>query len=141
MIDKSVLLPLALMEAFQLFTARVGEWWPPDRRHLKDANSQLFLLESGRFYERATDGTELDLGRVRVWESPHRLVLDFFVGTDAAHPTKVEIRFAAVPSGTQVTVHHEPTDLSADLWNQRAPIFERSWDAVLAALDGAAARS
>lgn len=138
MIEKSVMLPLTPAAAFELFTTRVSEWWPADRRHLKDSSSRLFMLASGRFYERASDGTELDLGRVRIWESPHRVVLDFFIGTDAAHPTEVEIRFTAEGAGTRVTVRHRPTDHSAEDWDKRAPLYERSWDAVLAALHASA---
>ncbi len=137
MISKSVLLPLPPAQAFELFTARIGQWWPEDRRHLNDPNSELFLLEIGRFYERASDGTELELGRVRLWESPHRVVLDFFVGTDAGHPTEVDIRFEAAAEGTRVSVSHRSSESSAELWDKRAPIFGRSWDAVLSALRAA----
>lgn len=138
MIDKSVVLPLTPAAAFELFTTRAGEWWPADRRHLNDPRSQMFMLASGRFYERATDGTELDLGRVRLWEPPHRVLLDFFVGTDATHPTQVEIRFTPEGDGTRVSVQHQPGERGAALWDKRAPIFARSWTAVLAALQTAA---
>jgi hypothetical protein len=140
MIDQSVLLPLAPAQAFELFTQQISAWWPPDRRHLKDPDSQLFLLADGHFYERAEDGTELDLGRVRLWDAPCRIVLDFFMGTDAAHPTEVEIRFDAEAGGTRVSVRHQPRENSAALWDQRAAIFERSWAAVLAAVQAAAIR-
>lgn len=138
MIDRSVVLPLTPAGAFALFTTRASEWWPADRRHLKDPRSQLFMLASGRFYERASDGTELDLGRVRVWEPPYRIVLDFFIGTDAAHPTVVEVRFTPEGDGTRVTVQHRPGERSAALWDKRAPGYERSWTVVLAALQAAA---
>ncbi len=138
MIDKSVLLPLDPDAAFTLFTSRIGEWWPADRRHLKDPDSQLHLLPTGRFYERASDGTELDLGRVIAWEAPHRLLLAFYVGTDMAHPTEVEVRFTPEGDGTRVGIRHNPTDRSAELWHQRAPAYERSWQIVLAALKAAA---
>jgi uncharacterized protein YndB with AHSA1/START domain len=137
MIKQSVLLPLTPARAFELFTRQIGLWWPPDRRHLNDANSQLFLLEDGRFYERASDGRELDLGRVQLWEAPQRIVLDFYMGTDAAHPTEVEIRFDAVDDGTRISVKHRPREGSTDLWDKRAAIFARSWEAVLSALHGA----
>ena len=137
MINKSVFLPLTLERAFELFTTQISRWWPADRRHLNDPNSELFLLESGRFYERAADGTELDLGHVRFWESPHRIVLDFFIGTDAAHPTEVDIRFAAEAGGSRVTVNHQSNETSAALWDKRVPVFGRSWDAVLSALRAA----
>jgi hypothetical protein len=137
MINHSVLLPLAPAEAFDFFTRQISLWWPADRRHLNDANSQLFLLADGRFYERASNGTELDLGRVRLWDAPRRIVLDFYMGTDAAHPTEVEIRFDAESDGTRVNVNHRPLDGSAELWDKRAGIFVRSWESVLSALQGA----
>jgi uncharacterized protein YndB with AHSA1/START domain len=131
MIQKSVLLRCPPKEAFQLFAARISEWWPTSHRLTKDPESELFLEPSGRFWERARDGREMELGRVRVWEPPHRLTLDFYLGTSAAQPTAVEVTFIAENDGTLVTVHHQAKPESQDLWNQRAPIFERSWQAVL----------
>lgn len=137
MIYKSVLLPCRPPQAFSLFTERISDWWPADRRHTRDPHSQIFLSASGRFWEQARDGHEVELGRVRTWEPPHRLVLDFYVGTNAAHPTEVEVGFVSEGESTRVSVTHRPTALSEDLWKLRATIFERSWGAVLAALAAA----
>jgi hypothetical protein len=137
MIVKSVTLPLSPTAAFELFTRRIADWWPPDRRHTQHPASEIFLLESGRFYERARDGREVELGRVRAWELPRRILLDFFVATGADRPTRVEITFAAWEGGTRVTVTHGPTPESEGLWTERAPRYERSWDVVLAALSRA----
>lgn len=134
MIRKSVVLPCPPEEAFKLFTARISEWWPPTHRLTKDPESELFLTPAGRFWERARDGREAELGRVQVWEPPHRLALDFYMGTSAAQPTALEVTFVAENNGTRVTVLHQPLPESQDLWNLRAPTFERSWDAVLSAL-------
>jgi hypothetical protein len=139
MMVKSVLLPLAPVAAFQLFTEKIGAWWPADRRHTQDPASEIFLLESGRFFERARDGREVELGHVRSWDQPNRIVLDFFIATGPEKPTEVEIAFAAKGGGTQVTVMHRPKPSSATLWTERAPRYARSWDAVLAALSRAAA--
>jgi hypothetical protein len=139
MMAKSVVLPLAPVAAFELFTQKIGEWWPADRRHTQDPTSEIFLLESGRFYERARDGREVELGYVRSWDFPNRILLDFFVATGPEKPTEVEIAFAAQGDGTQVTVMHRPKPASEALWTERAPRYERSWDAVLAALSLAAA--
>jgi hypothetical protein len=139
MITRSVLLPLDPAAAFTLFTVRIAEWWPPERRHTLDPASQIFLLESGRFYERARSGEEVDLGRVRTWEPPSRIVLDFFIATGPDHPTEVEIAFHPRGTSTEVIVTHRPTAASEGLWDGRAPRYERSWDAVLAALSRAAA--
>ena len=53
-------------------------------------------------------------------------------------PTEVEIAFAARGAGTEVTVVHRPKPSSEALWSERASRYERSWDAVLAALSRAA---
>lgn len=120
--------------AFQLFATRISEWWPVTHRLTKDPESELFLEPTGRFWERARDGREMELGRVQVWEPPHRLSLDFYLGTSAAQPTSVEVTFTAETEGTRVTVCHRSKPESQELWNQRAPVFDRSWEAVLAAL-------
>ena len=139
MIVKSVMLPLPPPAAFELFTRKIGEWWPPDRRHTQDPASEIFLLQSGRFYERARDGHEVELGYVRSWELPRRILFDFFIATGPEKPTEVEITFAADEGGTRVTVIHRPKPSSEALWTERAPRYTRSWDVVLAALSQAAA--
>jgi hypothetical protein len=141
MIHKSVLLACPPASAFALFTEQASEWWPEARRHTGDPRSLIRLSAGGRFWERAADGREVELGRVRVWEPPRRLVLDFYPGTDAAHPTEVVVTFAAEGAGTRVTVDHGPTPASAERWRQGAPRFERSWNEVLEALAGRAAHA
>jgi hypothetical protein len=138
-IDRSVVLPCGQAAAFSLFTERASDWWPPSRRHTGDSESAVLLTAGGRFWERATDGREVELGRVLEWEAPARLVLDFFPGTDPAHPTRVVVTFEPVDDGTLVRVQHGPTPVSEGaLWLERSPAFERSWAAVLAALHDAA---
>jgi uncharacterized protein YndB with AHSA1/START domain len=133
MIEKNIFLPRLPEEAFLLFTERISEWWPPSHRPSKDSRSRLRMLPSGRFWERAEDGREFDLGFIRDWDAPSRIVLDFYLGTDADHPTEVTIRFTREGEGTRVTVEHRPTAASRDLWEARAPRYQASWDAVLAA--------
>ena len=133
-IVKSVVLPLSPGAAFDLFTLRAGAWWPVDRRHTQDPASEIFFIPSGRFYERARDGREVELGHVRAWDRPNRILLDFFPATGPERPTEVEIAFAAREGGTEVTVTHRPKPESAALWLERAPRYEQSWDLVLAAM-------
>jgi len=139
MMFKSVHLPLAPAAAFDLVTRRIDEWWPPERRHANDPGSQIFLLASGRFYERARDGREVELGYVRSWDAPRRIVLDFFIATGPERPTEVEIAFEARGAGTEVTVVHRTKPSSEALWSDRAPRYAGAWDDVLAALSIAAA--
>jgi uncharacterized protein YndB with AHSA1/START domain len=136
-IQKSAYLDCAPARAFALFTERASDWWPEALRHTADPRSEIRMLADGRFWERATDGREVELGRVLAWEPARRLVLDFYPGTDAEHPTEVVVRFAEENGGTRVLVEHGPKPESAGLWSTGAPRFERSWDLMLAALQQA----
>ena len=135
MIVKSVLLRCDPDRAFSLFTEHAGQWWPSDRRHTEDDNSTIRIEATGRFFERASDGTEVELGVVRLFEPACRLVLDWYPGTGPAQPTRVEVRFEAVGAGTRVTVRHTPGRAGEDEYAAKAPLFERSWEAVLAAFN------
>ena len=141
MIERSAFLECSPAHAFALFTERASEWWPEMLRHTADPGSEIRMLADGRFWERATDGHEVELGRVTMWDPPRRLALDFYPGTDAHHPTEVVVRFAREDSGTRVVVTHGPKAESADLWVAGAPRFERAWDLMLPALQWAAVNS
>jgi hypothetical protein len=134
MIRKSVMLFCDQSRAFDVFTTRMSEWWPAERRHTGDPASEIRMLATGRFWERSADGHEVELGLVRVWEPPARLVLDFYVGTSAEHPTQVVVCFVPVEGGTRVEIDHHSTDTSWEVWEARVTRFDESWNLVLAAL-------
>jgi hypothetical protein len=60
----------------ELFTDRIGEWWPLDEGYSfgGDRANEVFLEArvGGRLYERYTDGEEFDIGRVTDCEAPGR---------------------------------------------------------------------
>jgi uncharacterized protein YndB with AHSA1/START domain len=134
MIVKSVILACDPGRAFALFTEHAGLWWPAARRHSKDANSTIRMEACGRFFERSTDGTEVQLGVVRQFEPPRRLLLDWYPGTGPENPTQVEVTFEAVDGGTRVTVRHSPGSAGPAAFEGSALAYDRSWDLVLAAL-------
>jgi uncharacterized protein YndB with AHSA1/START domain len=134
MIVKTIELGCEPERAFRLFTERAGEWWPSDRRHTDDDASTIRMEREGRFYERAADGTEVQLGHVRRFEPPHRLALDWFPGTGAAHPTFVEVEFEPVEGGTRVTVTHGAGAAPTATYDANVRAYAGSWDLVLNAL-------
>lgn len=138
MITRSITIACSQAHAFEVFTKQVSTWWPASRRHTGDAASEITLSSEGPFFEVATDGRRAELGYVRAWEPPALILLDFYPGTDPDHPTEARITFEAVPGGTLVRVEHGPTPASIDLFDQRAPRYEESWELVLAALASAA---
>jgi uncharacterized protein YndB with AHSA1/START domain len=134
MIKKSVVLPCRPERAFALFTEHAGEWWPAGRRHTTDTASAICIEATGRFFERAHDGAEVELGVVQLFEPARRLVLDWYPGTGRTNPTQVDVRFEAVAEGTRVTVTHGPGAAGADLFGRNAAAYDRSWELVLTAL-------
>lgn len=135
MISNSVLLSMTEVQAFAFVTERISEWWPPERRHTGDSRSEIVILASGRFYERAGDGREVELGKVTRWDPPRLIVLDFYIATGPNHPTEVEISFEPAGAATRVTVVHRPKPESVGLWNERSPRYATSWALVLSCLE------
>jgi uncharacterized protein YndB with AHSA1/START domain len=95
--------------AFEVWTARIGTWWPVD--HTASGQPGLAVtLEGrpgGRIFERTPAGTEHDWGEVLAWEPPARLVYSWHLRRDRADATEVEIRFVPVErSRTRVEIEH-----------------------------------
>lgn len=139
MIEKSALLACGVAEAFELFTRQAGAWWPVERRHTEDAHSEIVIEPGGRFVERSRAGVEVVLGVVRVFDRPHRLLLDWYPGTGPNAPTEVEVLFEVTEGGTRVTVRHGPGRVGKERFDRSAPAFVGSWDLVLAAFAAATA--
>jgi len=110
--------------AFSVWTSGIATWWPPD--HTVTGQAALVVLQSGvggRIYERTPDGAEHEWGEVTVWQPPARLAYRWYLGTDRAHATDVEIRF--LPRGataTRIEIEHqgwERLGTSAGQWRDR----------------------
>lgn len=78
--------------AFTTWTTRIATWWPSDHT-VSGGEVVLEAGPGGRIFERSTDGTERDWGRITVWEPPSMLGYSWHLGRAAEHATEVEIRF------------------------------------------------
>ena len=100
--------------AFEIFTADIDRWWRrgPKFRH-SASRSGLICIEpavGGRLFESfERDGAThvFEVGRVKIWQPPHRLSFTWRNANFAAdESTSVDIEFATTVSGTLVTVTH-----------------------------------
>ena len=97
--------------AFRVFTEEVDAWWragPRFRWHPERGGTLRFEGgQGGRFVEVYPDGESFEVGRIRVWDPPRRLVFGFRARSFAdEESTEVEVRFEPSGDATDVTVEH-----------------------------------
>jgi len=101
--------------AFEAFTAEIGQWWRPNPLfQTTPRDPGLLAFEpgaGGRLIETLKNGKVFEIGRIRAWEPPERLVFSY---RQANFPldlhTEVEVRFEAVGEETRVSVEHRGFD-------------------------------
>jgi uncharacterized protein YndB with AHSA1/START domain len=97
--------------AFAVFVQEIGDWWRPSGLFQTTPRPPGRLAfepgEGGRLTETLASGKVFEIGRIRAWEPPQRLV---FSWRQANFPpdlhTEVEVRFEAVGEETRVSVEH-----------------------------------
>ena len=96
---------------FDAFTTEIDRWWRPNRLfQFTRGRSGRMAFEpgaGGRLTEVYDDGDVFEVGRIRVWEPPTRLVFSWRqAGFSADQETEVHVRFEPVEDQTRVTVEH-----------------------------------
>ena len=101
--------------AFAAFVGEIGIWWKPNPLFQTTPRAPGVLAfepgVGGRLTETLAGGKMFEIGRITVWEPPHRLE---FSGRQANVPlelrTQVEVRFEAVGDETRVSIEHRGFD-------------------------------
>ena len=73
-ITRSITVATDPVRAFQMWIERIDEWWPKSHSRSRDPNTRVVLegRPGGRFFERASDGSEFEFGSVVRYEPPDR---------------------------------------------------------------------
>ena len=96
-----------LDETFEVFTRQIGAWWPLPTHGLFGPDAGGLGFEDGHLVERAVDGRTCVWGEVLAWEPPHRVVVSWHPGQEAAAASEIEVRFTASEAGgTRVELEH-----------------------------------
>jgi hypothetical protein len=140
-VRKSVTVNVSQAKAFEVFTARFGDWWPLATHHTADVDAAGAVMEpraGGRWFERGVDGTETMWGYVSVWEPPGRLVLAWHLDStfhfDPDNASEVEVRFVTEDANrTRVELEHRNLDVYGDATAtlRTAIDGEGGWGAIL----------
>jgi uncharacterized protein YndB with AHSA1/START domain len=111
--------------AFEVWTGRIGQWWPVDHTVSGEPGVAVVLepRPGGRIFERTTGGVEHDWGEVTAWEPPNRFVYLWHLRSDRADATEVEVRFLDRGDATTlVEIEHrgwEVLGAGAESWRDR----------------------
>jgi len=100
--------------AFAAFVEEIGAWWRPSALFQTTPRPGRLSFEpgeDGRLIETREGGKVFEIGRIRAWEPPHRLI---FSWRQANFPpdlhTEVEVGFEAVGEETRVSIEHRGFD-------------------------------
>jgi Activator of Hsp90 ATPase homolog 1-like protein len=138
---RSVSVPLSPARTFELFTARMTEFWPKEHS-IGSSDIAEVVIEpraDGRWFERGVDGRECMWGRVATWDPPRKVVLLWQIGADwkfdPDFETEVEVTFTDEGVGrTRVDLCHHNLQRYGDLTEQMRAIFDdpKGWTGTLA---------
>ncbi len=133
-VRKTISVGVPRERAFELFTERIGEWWPFATHSLHGDKVETAVFEGregGRVYERTSDGEEATWGIVLAYEPPDRFVLEWRV--DPSTATELAVSFTSDGNGTRVDLVHSGWDAE----DKRAD-YDTGWDFVLGEYSAAA---
>lgn len=139
-IRKSFTVKARSEKAWEVFTVGFGRWWPKTHyigaSPLTDAAIEPWA--GGRWYGIHEDGVERPWGRVKVWDPPKRLLLDWQISHEWGYQpdlhTDVEFLFTAVGEAeTRIDFEHRGLEAFGDseaAANTRAGM-DRGWGLIL----------
>jgi hypothetical protein len=135
-VRKMRVVPLDPGEAFDLFTTRMGIWWPLFTHSIAEHKATGVRFEErigGRVVELTEDGSEYSWADVIAWDPPHRFVLAWHPSVEPDVATILEVRFSPAPGGgTQLDLEHRGwEELGADQGNEVRDGYQSGWDHVL----------
>lgn len=105
-IEHELIVPCGPEQAFQIFTARIGEWWNQDYAPGPLTDVRIEPRVGGAATMHLRDGSTYPWGTVTVWEPPHRYAQEFTLAQDANHPSSITVTFDEHPDGTRVLFRH-----------------------------------
>jgi uncharacterized protein YndB with AHSA1/START domain len=138
-VRKSLTVAAPVERAFEVFTERIGAWWPFDPHSIGGEKTTTAVIEgreNGAVYEVMEGGGTAPWATVVSWEPPHRLVLSWHVNSEDP-ATEVEVRFSPDGDGTRVDLEHRGWEQFGDQAPEASGGYDEGWNLVLGRYVGA----
>ena len=134
-VRKQLQVALPTEQAFELFTAGMGTWWPLLTHSVGAEQAETCFLEGwvgGRIVEVLKDGSQAEWGRVLVWEPFHKISFSWYPGRGPDTAQEVTVTFRENPGGTLVELVHVGWETLGKVAQERRNEYVMGWDFVLA---------
>jgi uncharacterized protein YndB with AHSA1/START domain len=128
-IRKSIVVARKPDDAFRIFTAEIGAWWPAGFSG-KGSRLSMETFLGGRFIEIRADGTEYEIGRLTAYQPPHLVAFTWRAPSWDNVTTQVEVRFSAAGDGTRVELEHSGWEQDAKTRDVRNN-YNNGWESIL----------
>ena len=125
---------LPMQQAFELFTAGIGTWWPLATHSVGEEQAETCFFEGwvgGRIVEVLKDGSQSEWGRVLVWEPFHKISFSWYPGRTPDTSQEVTVTFSEIPGGSLVELVHVGWETLGALAQARRDGYVTGWDLVL----------
>jgi uncharacterized protein YndB with AHSA1/START domain len=136
-IRKTVVVAKPPQRVFDLFTGRMGTWWPKGMT-IGPSPAVEILIEprvGGRWFERSEDKVETNWGRVMEWDPPRRVLLAWQIDAtwtyDPDFETELELTFDPEGTGTRVTMEHRNLERFGDSAEKMAQSLGGGWPGII----------
>jgi len=144
-VRKTVTVKAPQARAFEVFTLKMGTWWPPQHSLLKSPCKQTIVEPrvGGRWYQIGEDGSECDNGKVIAWQPPSKLILSWRINSkfviDDEVDSEIEVSFIPERAGvTRVELEHRILAVDAEEL-RKAVDTPNGWTGILESYARAAA--
>jgi len=130
--------------AFELFTRRMGEWWPLATHSIAGTDVTALRFEErvgGRVTEVAKDGSVTSWAEVLAWNPPERFMLSWHSSAEPTAASTLEVHFRpAADGGTELTLEHRGWEEFGAEGEKLRGQYDPGWDYVLGPFEEAAGR-
>ena len=138
---KTLHVGLVPQAAFELFTARIAEWWPTESHSVSSqdgkASRSLLMIPGvgGTLVEIAHDGTSHIWGEIKEWSPGQAFAMSWHPGRTDGVETHLSVTFEAKDGGTLLKLTHSNWEALGASAAKTRDGYDGGWNGVLERLD------
>ncbi len=147
-ITKFVEVPLSQEEAYELFTQKMGQWWPLETRSITAHQQGTRALglscapcAGGEIAEIAPDGTRHIWGHYVDCDAPYSVEIQFHMGQPKEHATLLVVSFRPASDGRSIVkLLHTGWESYGEVADMMRDGYDAAWDEIFQSCFVAACR-